>query len=160
MTDDAAKPLIPGWGWPLIVVGLLGLNIAVCAITVVYAVSTPEGVEPDYYTRALGWDEDRATFADPDTLGWTVKASAAGGAISVIVIDLDGKPVEVTSATGVCFHEAHADQRLPLTFDCPGGGLLLARADMSRPGLWEVRVEVTTPETRARIVRQVEVAGS
>jgi len=48
-----------GLQWPAFVVGLLLLNVSVCAITVISAVIHPAQVEPDYYDRALNWDESR-----------------------------------------------------------------------------------------------------
>lgn len=49
-----------GFQWPLMVVGLLGLNICICAVTITAATKTKPEVEPDYYRRALQWDEHRA----------------------------------------------------------------------------------------------------
>ena len=46
--------------WPFIIVGLLGLNMAICAITITAAVTRPAIIEPDYYEKALNWDESRA----------------------------------------------------------------------------------------------------
>jgi hypothetical protein len=67
MTEQAAGSGGRGWFWPGLVVGLLALQIALCAWAVVKAVGAPGGeVVPDYYRRGLKWDE-RAT-EKPTTL--------------------------------------------------------------------------------------------
>lgn len=54
-----ANPHLTGRHWPLIVVGLLLLNVAVVTTTVTLAVRNPAEVVPDYYNRALNWDTHR-----------------------------------------------------------------------------------------------------
>lgn len=159
MTEAAAKPFIPGWGWPVIVVGLLALNIGVCAVTVVYAMSSTPSVEPGYYEKALSWDEQKAEFADPQALGWVVDAALTGGMIDISIHDAHGGPVVATAARGVCFHHAHADERIELEFIRVGDGRFMAQAGLARPGLWEVRVEIMTEETKTRVVRQLDIAA-
>jgi len=68
-----------GMQWPALVVGMLVLNMGICAVTIVAAVRTNPAVVPDYYDKALRWDELRtsgpeAPRADP--------AAAAPGAPS------------------------------------------------------------------------------
>lgn len=57
-----------GLRWPIMIVSLLGLNVSICAITVVSAIRNPAQIEPDYYQQSLKWDEQRAaasTTASP-----------------------------------------------------------------------------------------------
>jgi predicted cobalt transporter CbtA len=58
-----------GIQWPVMIVGLLGLNIVVCAITITAATTNPAIIEPDYYEKAVNWDEHRgiATPTPGDT---------------------------------------------------------------------------------------------
>ncbi|MEL6330049.1 MAG: hypothetical protein AAFR38_10320 [Planctomycetota bacterium] len=62
MTEPNARPQ-SGRRWIFMIVGLLLLNVSVCAITVVSALRHPAQVEPDYYERAINWDRDRALEA-------------------------------------------------------------------------------------------------
>lgn len=64
-TQDPTKPP-RGLQWPIFIVALLGLNVLVCTITIVSAVRNPAEIEPDYYDRALNWDETRAAATDSD----------------------------------------------------------------------------------------------
>lgn len=52
-----------GAKWPMIIVSMLLLNIAVCAVTVIAALSSPADIEPNYYDRASRWDETRGDAA-------------------------------------------------------------------------------------------------
>lgn len=60
---NAAKPP-KALHWPAFIVGLLALNVIVVGITVFAAVTNPAQVEPDYYERALNWDENRPDLND------------------------------------------------------------------------------------------------
>ncbi len=157
MTDETTKTLIPGWAWPVIIVGMLALNVAVCAITVVSALSGDTGAEPDYYEKALAWDAYKAEFAEAEQLGWSIETSAHHGMIDVSIRDRAGRPVDAVSASGVIFHQAHADRRRQLEFDRVGDGRFMVHADLARPGLWELRLEIKTADTKVGVVRQIEV---
>jgi len=52
-------PRRAGMQWPALVVGMLVLNMGICAVTIVAAVRTNPAVVPDYYQKALDWDEHR-----------------------------------------------------------------------------------------------------
>lgn len=55
-----------GLQWPALIIGMLVLNMGVCAVTIVAAVRTNPPVEPDYYQRALEWDQHRPDAAPSD----------------------------------------------------------------------------------------------
>ena len=59
--DPAAAPEPSGRKWPFIIIGLLLLNVTVCAVTVTLSLRNPAAVEPDYYQRGLDWDAARVT---------------------------------------------------------------------------------------------------
>ena len=59
-TDASPAASAPsGAKWPVIIVGLLLLNVAVCAVTVTLSLRNPADVEPDYYDKAMNWDAHR-----------------------------------------------------------------------------------------------------
>ena len=59
-TTNTTAPTPSGRKWPVMIVGLLLLNVAVCATTVTLSLRNPAAVEPDYYARGMSWDENRA----------------------------------------------------------------------------------------------------
>ena len=157
MISDTAKARIPGRAWPVIIVGLLTLNVGVCVVTVVSALSGDTGAEPDYYEKALAWDAYKAEFAEAEQLGWSIKTSAHHGMIDVSIRDRAGRPVEAVAVTGVIFHQAHADRRRGLEFDRVGDGRFMVQTDLARPGLWELRLEIKAADTKVGVVRQIKV---
>ena len=58
-----------GGHWPVLIVSLLLLNVAVCAVTVTLSLRNPAAIEDDYYARGLNWDDQRTseTAATPTT---------------------------------------------------------------------------------------------
>lgn len=64
-TDRAAPKPPTGRGWPVLVVGLLGLNICVCFITITAATLNPARIEKDYYDKAINWDAHRGITDGP-----------------------------------------------------------------------------------------------
>ncbi|MFG0306759.1 MAG: hypothetical protein ACF8Q5_11160 [Phycisphaerales bacterium JB040] len=51
--------------WPLLVVGLLLLNMGICAVTIIAATTSPITVEDDYYDKAVRYDELREDARTP-----------------------------------------------------------------------------------------------
>jgi nitrogen fixation protein FixH len=150
MTQHERKPLIPGKAWPFVIVGMLAMNVVVCGITVAYALSSPYQVEPDYYEKAVAWDEHKSEFPDPATHGWSVSTTAADGVIGVRVTDDQGRPAQVSVTAGECYHRARSNVRSVLAFTPAGDGRFLAAADLDRPGVWELRLEIENGEAKAR----------
>lgn len=104
-----AKPR-RAWRWPLIIVGLLSAHVGAMVTAVVIATSDKSFVVlPNYYKRALRWDERKAEVAASEMLGWerTLKiaddASTGGHVVTLQLADstkrpLDGLTVQLTAA--------------------------------------------------------------
>ena len=84
-----------GWYWPVglaaLLVGSAGANIALVVIT---SRDASFAVEPDYYAKALAWDETMAQQARNEALGWSlglrVEPTGERGRMAVIVGLSDG----------------------------------------------------------------------
>ena len=63
-TPGTTKREPRGLQWPAFVIGLLLLNVSICAFTAISAIRNPAEIEPDYYDRALRWDETRGIAED------------------------------------------------------------------------------------------------
>ena len=89
------------WYWPVGLVALLaasaGANIALVIIT---SRDTSFAVEPNYYAKALAWDQTMAQQARNDALGWALSlridpGDARGGkTVTVHLADRAGAPIE------------------------------------------------------------------
>src|SRR3569623_2033596 len=83
-------------------------------------------VTPDYYQRAVHWDEEQAARRASEKLGWRVSIETAPQAdplgrrvVSVVLTDAQGQALPAAQLDVTYFHDAHANepQTLKLTPD-------------------------------------------
>lgn len=138
-----------GWYWPVglavLLAGSAGANIALLIIT---SRDASFAVEPDYYAKALAWDETMAQEARNEALGWSlglrVEPTAERGAMTVRVrlADRAGAPIDGARIAVETFHNARASRVLTAALE-PRGPDYAAVMPLARPGLWEFRLRVT-----------------
>jgi len=138
-----------GWQWPLIVVALLvggaGANVG---LMLVAASDASFAVEPDYYQKALHWDETMAQQARSAALGWSVVATFEPAArpgevkLTARVTDRAGDPIEGARVAVETFHSARARHVLTAALGPEAAGRYSATLPLDRPGVWEVRLRV------------------
>lgn len=112
------------WRWPLILVGLLAGHAAIMVVAVAIATNDKSfAVPPDYYGRAVHWDEHQAALRASEQLGWRVTVEAAnevdarGRRIAAFrLIDATGNPIPGATMEVSYYHHAHGRdvQRLEL----------------------------------------------
>jgi nitrogen fixation protein FixH len=136
------------------VFGLLGLNVAVVGVTLYLAHSDASfAVEPDYYQKAVEWDESARARAASDRLGWTGSlevspGSAAPPFVTVRLIDRAGAPVADAHVQAAAFASARAAERRLLTLPQTQPGIYAAAMPDARPGQWEFRISATRGSER------------
>lgn len=142
-----AAPRRSGRIWPVLVVSLIALNFATVAVTVSLAVRDDSvAVEPDYYAKALNFDEVARARADSAALGWTTDISLRPGPgddhtqLHVRIADAQGRPVTDAAVTAELFASARAAHRQRLTLSPAPDGQYTAPARIDRAGLWHVRL--------------------
>jgi nitrogen fixation protein FixH len=138
-----------GWYWPVGLVALLaasaGANIALVVIT---SRDTSFAVEPNYYAKALAWDQTMAQQARNEALGWSlglrVDPTDARGRkiVTVNLADRAGVPIEGAQVAVEAFHNARASRIFSAAL-APLGQGYAAAMPLDRPGLWEFRLRVT-----------------
>ena len=146
---DAPRRRQRGWQWPLIVVALLvggaGANVG---LMLVAAGDKSFAVEPDYYQKALHWDETMAQAARNAALGWSVAAAfePAGRpgqvTLSARLIDGEGHAIEGARVAVETFHSARAGHVVTAVLGPEGAGRYQATLPLGRPGMWEIRFRV------------------
>jgi nitrogen fixation protein FixH len=146
-TTTARRP--SGWQWPLFIVGLLSINFTMVGVTIYYAAGDKSAaVEPDYYARALNFNDTIAQRATNAKLGWTTAcelvASERGRMLSVDLNDASGRAIDEAVIDAVAFSSLRASQRQTLALHpAPGRpGRYLAPVDIDRPGQWNIRLVV------------------
>lgn len=138
-----------GWYWPVglaaLLVGSAGANIALLVIT---SRDASFAVEPDYYAKALAWDETMAQQARNEALGWSlglrVEPAGERGRVTVAagLADRAGAPLLGAQLAIEARHNARANRVLTAALEPRGTGYAAAMP-LARPGLWEFRVRVT-----------------
>lgn len=139
------------WTWPVAILGLLGLNIAITAALVIRSSNDPSfAAESNAYEKAVRWDEHLAQIQFNRSLGWTAAMkieSAANGRheLTIELRDPKGAGVTDTNVRVETFHHARAaDVRMiTLAQDSGTPGMYRAPIDIPRAGLWEVRLTAT-----------------
>lgn len=149
--------------WPgMVIVFILG-NIAVCAVTVSLAMRAGDrGVEPEYYKKAMHWDQAVAAQEASDKLGWRIVFSeqpSVGQPVRVRVVDVSGLDVPDAIISLETFHHATASKRfdVTLTRDANGVDAVAAEFTPDREGLWEFRWKVESPAGKFELEHAVVV---
>lgn len=123
--------------WIGLVIALLGGNALAMGVLIAKSGDPSSRVMPDYYQRAVAWDDTVAALQASDELGWTVEsrliATAPGRARLIVTIrDVAGAPV---GGAGVDAEVRHRSR---------GEGVALAlverdrgryEADLAAPGI-------------------------
>lgn len=139
-----------GWHWPVLMVALLvggaGVNIAFMIV----ANRDPSfAVEPDYYRKALEWDQTMAQEARNAELGWTISArlgpaGVGAGRLVATIRDRAGALLGGATVTVEAFPSARAREIATLALAPTGeAGVYAATLPSGRPGLWELRMRVS-----------------
>ena len=139
----------PGTLWPFVIAGALGLHVVGSLVMVYFATSNESyAVEPDYYQKALAWDDKRAQDRRNAELGWqlefTVEPAPAGQdpIVRVELTTVDGEPVTGATIAVEAFANARRDDVLTATSIAAESGYETT-LPMRRNGLWEFRFTVT-----------------
>ncbi len=132
--------------WPAAIIGLLGINAAIVGVTIFYATTDPSvAVEPNYYEKAVKWDDAAAQHASNARLGWNVQVgvtmeasgSASGRArLLVRVVDAQGAPVDGAQLSAVAFHNARSGNRQNILLEPVENGAYAGFMTMDRAGSW------------------------
>jgi len=139
----------PSVFWPAVIAGALTLHVLAMAAMVYVATSNDSyAVEPDYYAKALAWDERRAQERHNAELGWRLDFAvvpADPGADPVLrasLVDADGAPVTGARVAVEAFANIRRDDVLTATLAPSPDGYEIAMP-MRGNGRWEFRFEVT-----------------
>jgi len=139
----------PGTIWPIVIAGALGLHVIGSLVMVYFATSNESyAVEPDYYQKALHWNDKRAQDHHNAELGWqlefTVEPAAPGQypTLRAELTGMDGEPITDAAIAVEAFANARREDILTATLNAADSSYLTTMP-MRRDGLWEFRFSVT-----------------
>lgn len=148
--------------WPAAIIGLIGLNVVIVGVTLYFATTDPSvSVEPQYYQKALAWD-DTARLRDASArLGWTAGVTVDGDRLAVRLHDAAGAPVTGAAVTVITFADIRAGDRQELKLNEGEAGVYGGAMRVSRAGLWQFRIEAQRgADTFVRTIEQDLAAGA
>lgn len=147
--SDRARPL-----WVSIIVGFLGLSVVANVILMIKATTDPSFVvEPDYYQKAMRFDQTMAQQQESAALGWRIAMEARppaqpGGAVEVVAAVFDRTEQRIDDATVrvEALHNARSSERFETAMQRGEDGSYHASLPLKRPGLWQFSYVVTRGE--------------
>jgi nitrogen fixation protein FixH len=153
-----------GWHWPAIIIGLLVTNAVGVGILVTAAgADSGHAVEPNYYQKALDWDDEMAQQRTNRELGWQLEPALVrnGDAVELTVSlsDASGASLDGAAIDLITFHRARAANRLELTLTGAGDGSYRTAWRSPRDGLWELRFVVSRGDDRFTRKAVVQLGG-
>jgi nitrogen fixation protein FixH len=154
---------------PAVVLGFLGAHMLFVLTAITVAVGDPSfAVVPDYYQKAVDWDEQKAERAASDALGWTVEVIPSRAVsirgerdVEVVVHDADGVPVTGAAVSVTVYHHARASHVVEADLspaDAPGH--YAATLDMRNEGVWDITLRITRGDDRFVQAHKAYVRGA
>jgi len=166
-SNDTNRKAAIRWGG--LVVGLLGLQVALGVGAVMLATGDQSAaVVPNYYEKALKWDEQASQRESNDALGWTLAivesdTDLSASSLRLSVTARDGVAVPIRSGRLAMYHHARAEDVLVKSLGVP-----VDAADESihwsgcvvRGGWWQIDVDVVDSQGNRFVEsRQIKLSG-
>lgn len=151
------------WLGPAIVVGMLSAHVLLCVAMIVLASTNPSfAVEPDYYRKALAWDNTARQQRRNAELGWTagLELGEAPSAIGERELRFrlqtaDGRALDGAAVELEAFPHSRGNERHSVRMTSAGDGVYVAGLRFEPRGLWEFRFSVQRgPETFTHVVKR------
>ena len=129
-----------GKWFPYLLLGLLLLPVGANIVLIIKANSDPSfAVEPDYYQKAIEWDEHQVALAKSEALGWNLSVDAQNKPLRVNLRDALGQPIDNASVSVEAFPNARASHRVRSELQAQSGGVYVLKTHLELPGIWEFR---------------------
>ena len=148
----------PGWWYPWLFVGGMGIVIVVNGIMAYFAVSTWAGLETeDHYTKGIAYNETIDRLQRQATLGWSADINLNDDNLSAVFKDSYGIPIEGLAVTALLYRPSRDDIDREIILVPAAPGHYRANPEFPLPGLWEVRLSATRGEDSYRLRRRIQV---
>ena len=165
---EAARGEFPTW--PIIIIGMLVGHVILMLVMVYLAVSDRSfAVEPNYYEKAMHWDETQAAQRASDALGWQAELKVAETAdtykmreVQCVLCDNQRQPIQGAEVKLIAFSHARGRQRHAMRLDPGPYGQYHGQLRVDRAGFWEFRITATRDQdtfTETQVVKVVPAAG-
>jgi FixH len=167
MTDPAlSKPLRSANArWALVPVVLLASSFfGVGGMAIVAVVDPNFALEPDYYQKAIHWDQVQVQAANNQRLGYTFSAPAAltldhhgRASFELRITARDGHSVTGARVAATGFANAYSEDASPLQFSELSPGVYRAPIRARHAGLWEFRISMDSGADHATSILRCDL---
>ena len=154
-----------GRAWPFAIAAILLAGIASNVGFVILATSDPAAaVEPEYYRKAVAWDEEMAQQGRNIALGWSTHSAlrlgtnGTPGRLELQLADSLGQPLSGAAVTALVMHNARAAAVQEVTLREEGRGRYTASVAAARPGVWDIRLSVERDSRRFTARERIQAA--
>ena len=154
----------PGTGWPIGITALLLATVAGNLMVMRIASSDPAfAVEPDYYRKAVHYDDVMAQQRTNQRLGWQLTAQVdpivrtRPTQVTITAREASMQPLTGATMTVTARFNARANDTLTTVLREEAPGRYVGRLPMGRPGAWELRLDATRDSVRYRSTTRIMV---
>ncbi|MFM9956818.1 MAG: FixH family protein [Phycisphaerales bacterium] len=122
------------------------------------------GIEPEYYTKGLRWDQSRRAQAASTALGWSSAVAVENGTLRVTLRDREGRPVDRAEVSAEAFAWSRSKERCHLSLVEAESGVYAAALggdgeQTGASGWWQVRLRAVRDQQVYLSESKLEVAS-
>ncbi|RMF43281.1 MAG: hypothetical protein D6753_05595 [Planctomycetota bacterium] len=151
--------------WVGMIVGLLGLQIAIGVVSIMIATGDGSAaVLPNYYESAVNWDVTRRARLKTAQLGWAIEYAVLPPEqgtprreMRVMIADPQRAPISGLNLAARVYHHAHGQEIFTVQFEEVGAGQYVGQVPLVQRGLWQVDLRMEGPMGIAADNRQITV---
>ena len=152
--------------WALVPVGLLASSFFGVGWMAIIAVRDPSfALEPDYYQKAIHWDQAQAQAANNERLGYAfsvpgavVSDSRGLATLQLKINDRSGRAVRGAHVSATAFPNAFSEDISQIQFNQRAPGVYEAPVKVRHAGLWEFRVTMDDGADHVTTVLRIVLA--
>lgn len=128
--------------WTIAILGLLAGNVIAMVVLMTVAHSGASEVIPNYYDRAVQYDNELDDATRSAALGWSADVSLGRSVIEVQVRDRAGIPLDGASVRVTGYSRGHGDRPIDASLALVGNGAYRAALHMPAVGVHDLKVVV------------------
>jgi hypothetical protein len=148
--------------WAYVPAALLGSSLLGLGSLAWIASHDPSfSLEPDYYAKAVNWDQERAQWAENRRLGYELELSPIGGdsTLTVRLSSATGAPLSGAEVRADAFFNGRASKIHHVVWSERAPGIYVTALARAQAGLWEFRFTVRRGSERFTRVVRADVSG-
>lgn len=153
--------------WPLIVTGMLAAHVGAMVLAVnIAGADGGNVVMPEYYDRAIGWDDHRRALARSERSGWSIDVTPAALAnedgtrdLRFLVRDESGALVDGARLSVRTWHHSIGELSESTARPSSERGVYVARTSMVRSGTWTCETAIDANGEAYVDERTVRIVG-